>query len=899
MKRLIASIWVASLVSLTLVGSAAADAGDYGIESFSASLTSNEAGAHPDFTTTFGLKRDPETNLIFAPTREIAIDLPPGLSGNPNAATRCTAADLALTEPNNPSNENSCPVDSQVGVSEVTVYNGGGLRTFLEPLYNMEPGPESVARLGFVAEVFPTFVDVGVRSEGDYGIRATVRGAGSFIPLLSATTTIWGVPADASHNAQRITPYEALHCSGEPCTTPGEEPRSSGLKPAPYFTNPTRCGAPLEVGITARSYALPDQPSSLTDPLPSMVGCGKLGFDPSFSAAPTSRQAASPTGLDANLTIPQDESVKGRATSQLRYARVELPRGVTIASGGGDGLEACSAAQVGFGANEASHCPDRAKIAAVEVEAPALSRTLHGAVYQRTPVKGDLFGFWLVADELGMHIKLPGVVHADPQTGQLSAVVEGTPQTDGLPQVTVEAFRLHFKGGARAVLAAPQDCGTYQTEYEFGPWSGGAPVKGTTAMTFDQGCDTGGFDPKLVAGSTEPVAGAFAPFVVDLIRQSSEQNIAGVTVRLPLGVTAKLAGVPTCEGPAAVTGHCPAASLIGKVAVSAGPGPSPLWIPRPGKDPTAVYLGGPYRGAPLSAVVRVPAQVGPFDLGTVVNRVAIDVDPSTAQVTASSDPLPQFLEGVPISYRTLHVSVDKSGFALNPTGCEAKRVSARVISSQGASASPTSRFRVGGCRGLGFKPKLSLNLKGPINRGGFPALRAVYRPRKGDANVSSLRVTLPRSAFVEQAHFRTVCTRVQFADGLCPPGSIYGHVKAFTPLLDAPLEGPIYLRSSNHQLPDLVFALRGMINLDLVGRVDSIRGRLRTRFESAPDAPISKVVVEMRGGPKSLIVNSTNLCSGKHSATGVFVAHNGKHRTLRPPTNIDCLAEHRPSRHAR
>jgi hypothetical protein len=887
-RRTLETAAAAILTCLGLAGTAGAAASDYGVKSFAASLSGNQAGGHPDLVTSFELKRE-ASGALFATTRDITIETPPGLLANPNAVVHCTAAQLVTIDVNDPES-GSCPTDSQVGVSEVTVFNEGGPRTFFEPVFMMEPpGDEAVARLGLIAEIFPTFVDLNIRSEGDYGGVATITNAGSLIPLLSATTTLWGVPAAPIHDEHRITPYEAYSCGAKPCTAPGEQPRQSGLTPAPFLSNPTRCGVPLEARITARSYALPEQPSTLVDALPTMTGCGKVEFKPSLALSPTSRQTATPTGLDAELAIPQNEEAIGRATSHMRYARVDLPTGVTIAPGGGDGLVACSAVEVGLGSRQASNCPEAAKIASLELDVPALARTVHGGLYQRTPVKGDLFGVWLVVDELGLHVKLPGTVHADPTTGQLSALFEGTTPTEGLPQAPVEAFRLHFKPGARAVLATPSSCGTYLAHYEFVPWSGDAPSTGTVPMSFDEGCAASGFDPKLEAGTTSPVAGAFASLVMSLTRESSEQNISQLAVSLPAGVLARLGRVGLCEGAAAQSGNCPADSQIGSVTVAAGPGPSPLWVPQPGKDPTAIYLTGPYRGAPYGLVVKVPAQAGPFDLGTVISRVALHVDPDTAVVTPTSDPLPQILEGVPISYRAIHAEADRSGFVFNPTSCRALRSRARVTSTQGAVAHPTSPFRVGHCRSLAFKPRLTTRLFGKTNRGAHPRLRAVMVGRPGDANVRYLQLRLPGSEFLDQSHIRTICTRVQFAADRCPAGAIYGHATVFTPVLGKrPLRGPVYLRSSSHELPDLVIALKEPVEINVVGRIDSIDGGIRVSFNSIPDSPVAKAIVNMAGGARGLLVNSRNLCAAVARSALRLRGHNGKERNLRPVLRSDC-----------
>jgi hypothetical protein len=885
MKRFGILVMLMVAAKAILLAPACADVSDFSLASVSASLSTFQAGAHPDFETNFEVTTEPESNpnafglkRPYAAARDVVVDLPPGLIGNPNAVPQCTLAQLeTFSQP-----AGGCPNVSQVGV--VKIYAYALTKAFTEPLYVMTPpvSGSAVARLGFVAGVVPTYVEADLRSEGDYGVSARVEAASGLLRVVKAETTLWGVPAAKAHDTERQTPLEAFNgASSSP-------PRPPGGASAPFTINPTRCGMPLEVSFAVDSYALPGQFSKKAVPLGPIIGCDQISFAPALSLTPTNREAAEPTGLDADLTMPQDETVGGVATSALRYATVTLPQGVTIASGAADGLEACSVEQVGLDSREASDCPNAAKIGSAVIDSPALSRPIEGAVYQRTPIKGNLFGIWLVADELGVHLKLPGEVHADPTTGQLTTVFSGTPKTEGLPQAPVREFHLRFKSGPRAPLAAPRACGTYFAEYEFVPWSGNAALKANVPMTFDQGCDTGAFSPKFSAGSASPLAGAFSHFLTTLTAESGEQNVAGLDVTLPPGVSAKLAGVGLCNGAAAETGDCPASSRVGSATVATGPGPSPLWLPQPDKDPIVAYLSGPYKGAPYSLVIKTPAQVGPFDLGVVITRAGIYVDPNTAQATVRSDPLPQILEGVLIVYRTIQVDVDRPEFALNPTNCVPMAVGARVTSIQGAIANPSFRFQVGGCRGLDFKPQLSMRLFGKTNRGAHPRFQATLKAHSGDANIARAQVSLPRSEFLDQAHIRTICTRVQFAADECPPGSIYGYARAFTPLLDQPLEGPVYLRSSDHLLPDLVVALHGQVDVDLAGRIDSVKGGIRTTFEGVPDAPITKFVLTMQGDKKGLLVNSRNLCETSSHSLAEFDGQNGKRTTLQPLLQNSC-----------
>jgi hypothetical protein len=392
-----------------------------------------------------------------------------------------------------------------------------------------------------------------------------------------------------------------------------------------------------------------------------------------------------------------------------------------------------------------------------------------------------------------------------------------------------------------------------------------------------------------------PLAGAFTPFVLHLKREDGSQRFAAVDTELPPGLAAKLAGVPYCPNAAlaAAAGKngadeiaspsCPSASQVGSVDVGAGAGSQPLHVS--GK----AYLAGPYKGAPLSLAIVTPAVAGPYDLGTVVVRTALNVNPETAQVTAKSDPIPAILQGIPLDIRSVALRMDRPDFTLNPTSCEPMSVAGTALSTLGQAAPLSNRFQVGGCGDLGFKPKLSLHLFGRTRRGGDPKLKAVLTmPGSKQTNIARTTVALPHSEFLDQNHIKTVCTRVQYAAKACPEGSIYGFARAFSPLLDQPLQGPVYLRSSSHQLPDLVASLDGQIHIDLDGRIDSVNGGIRTTFEAVPDAPVSKFILTMQGGKKGLLQNSTNICVGQHLVTAKFAAHNGMLKTNHPALKPSC-----------
>ncbi|MGN6815341.1 MAG: hypothetical protein ACTHK3_04570 [Solirubrobacterales bacterium] len=867
----------------------------FGIESVQASLSTNQAGAHPDLSLDVVVKQDPSTpaNVFglhdsYAATRNIRFDLPPGFLGDPNAlgtTQQCTTVQLMSFL-----SGGNCPNASQVGVSNIYAYGLSG--EVREPVYMMTPpGGDVVARMGVIAGVFPLFIDFRVRSESDYGLVAEIVNSPNTERLIELKSNFWGVPAAPAHDTDRCTPGEVL---GSGCTV--SEARPPGGAEAPFLTNPTRCGVPLLVGVNASSWAEPqlDPEKEVTTAFPEITGCDSLPFGPSLGVNPTSHHTSAPTGLDMTIKLPASPGVKVLEPAQIRYIRIDLPTGLAVNTDSADGLGTCSAEQVHFEENRASECPDAAKLAATEFEIPVLERNLKGAIYLREPEPGHPYRIWIVADDLGLHVKLPGELELDKATGQIHSLVLGAPKLEGLPQTPLREVKLLFKSGFRAPLVTPSTCGTYFTHYEFVSWSGGPPATGETPMQIDEGCDGSGFSPRLSAGSTDSTGGAFSPFTVTISREDLEQNIAGFNLTLPRGLTASFAGIPHCEGAAAETGACPPGARIGKVLAGVGVGPSPLWIPQPGKRPTAVYLGGPYKGAPTSIVAVVPKQAGPFDFGDEVVRSAVTVDPVTARATAHTDPLPQFVEGTPLFYQIINVQLDRPGFALNPTSCAKKETVADLTSVGGKSASLVSSYAATDCAKLAFKPRLTLQLKGGTKRSDHPALTATLKMPPGEANVGVAQVALPHSLFLDQGSLNRVCTRVQFAAKACPAGSVYGTALARTPLFDFPLEGNVYLGTGyGHKLPDLVAELKGPpsfpIEIDLNGRIDEINEGIRNTFETVPDAPVSSFTLKMRGGKRGLLeISAEHLCAHTQRATVKFTGQNGRVANTQQALKTSC-----------
>ena len=516
---------------------------------------------------------------------------------------------------------------------------------------------------------------------------------------------------------------------------------------------------------------------------------------------------------------------------------------------------------------------------------------LRGSLFVAEPYKnpfGSLIALYMVIKDPGLGILLvqPIEVRPDPLSGQLVGIAED------IPQQPFSHFRLRFREGGRAPLIAPPGCGSFETTATLYPSSGGAAVTSSSSFEIIAGpgnspCPAGApFNPGFEAGAESNAAAHYSPFEMRITRGDGEEDLTKFSATLPAGVLARLAGVPYCPEAAIAqaksrTGEhggqeeldhpsCPAASRIGTTTAGAGVGGQLTYVGG------SLYLAGPYNGDPLSVVSITPAVAGPFDAGTVVVRVALTLNPVSGRAEAdgsASDPIPHILQGIPLNVRDLRVDVDRDRFTLNATSCAEERTEAALFGG-GAVLDPlpdhpveaSARYQAADCANLGFKPELAIKLRGGTRRGANPALRAIVTPRPfREANFSRAVVKLPRSAFLDQGHIRTVCTRVQFAAGpgngaRCPKGSVYGHARAWSPLLDEPLEGPVFLRSSNHNLPDLVVALHGVVDIDLAARIDSVRGGIRASFAKIPDAPVSRFILDMQGAKKGLIVNSRNLC---------------------------------------
>jgi hypothetical protein len=895
----------------------------------------HQAGSHPyvlstevNFVAAAGSPGEPGVPFAEGDVRDLGFDLPPGLIENPAAVPQCTQS--AFHTPRESPYETSlsgesCPDKSQIGVATIhTSYGGGTTLSF--GIYNLVPAPGAPSEVGFNPFGSPfVFRSEIHQAEGVYQLSLQAGEIPQRVSISGLKLEIWGAPWFAAHNFQRG------NCLNE---SNSQAPRSNSCAinstplepPLAYLTLPSSCQVPMVYGVTADSYQQPAVESRRQfahfdqgEPL-DLEGCGAIPFEPAPRAQIANPRASSPSGYEFDLDVGSEGLLRPRRVNPtaVRKAVVTLPEGMTINPSVGSGLIGCTPAQ--YTAETVSSapgegCPNGSKIGDFTVQSPLFGQPVEGSLYLAAPFDNPfstLIGVYLVAKapERGVLVKVAGRLDADPASGRLVATF------DGLPQLPYTNLRIHFREGQRSPLATPAVCGAFTTGIELTPWNGAASTlaaAATTPITSGVGgaaCPEGtpGFHPGVVSGSINSQAGAFSPFYLRLDRTDTEQEITSYSATLPTGLLGKIGNIPYCSDAAIEaarhrggfeeTEHpsCPAATSIGHTVVGYGVGPALTFAPG------GLYLAGPFHGSTFSIVAIDSATVGPFDLGTVVVRSAIDVNPQTAQVSidsAGTDPIPHIIDGIPIHLRDIRVYIDRPGFTVNPTSCQPFAVVSTLTGSgarfsdpsDDTSATATAPYQAFNCASLPFKPNFSLHLKGGTKRGQFPALRAEVRPRSGDANIGAAIVALPPSEFLEQSHIGTVCTRPQFSREACPAASVYGSARAFSPLLNQPLEGPVYLRSSSNKLPDLVADLHGGglgLRIELDGRIDSLHGGLRATFETIPDAPVSKFELTLNGGKKGLLVNSEDTCAAPQFAQSKFVGQNNVAAKFQTRLQVKC-----------
>ncbi len=925
----------ALLLAAWALAAPAAASGAFGIESFSVSAEAQaggpetQTGAHP-----YAFHLDAGLDTSGGALRDLGVHLPPGFLLTPGAVPECQAAAFATPRANpyeaGAASGESCPDNTQVGTIAVDV--GGMTRHF--GLFNLAAPYGAVAAIG--ASPFHTaLLFVAHLREADAGIDLDLRGVPESFDLRAIGLTIWGrQPWAYAHDDERgncLNEEDPSIPHGEASSPPpAYHPGSCTIGPPAYledyghsyFTLPTSpCGGAFEASADATSWQGATATAATT--LAALGGCHQSASVAHLSLS--TDRTASRTGLAFELDINDGGGIlnpEGEALPAIKRAVLSLPEGLTVNPSLAAGLGACSEAQ--FARESASSepgagCPGAAKIGEVSLSEPlGLPETARGSLYLATPhanPSGALLGVYLILRDARHGIALKSVGEISPDArGRLVA------SFDRLPGLLYERFRVLLRESGRSALISPPRCATYTAELALSSWADPGAVREEPAyFAIDHGadggpCPTGAappFAPGLLAGALNPAPATYTPFYLRMTRSDPEQEITSYSATFPPGLLAKIAGVGECPEAAieAARGHsgaaeqaspsCPESARIGRTMAGYGVGESLVWAPG------SLYLAGPWHGSPLSVVAIDSAKLGPFDLGTVVVRSAVRIDTRNAQASidaAGSDPIPHILDGIPLHVRDIRVYLDRPGFTLNGTSCDPLAVSSTLGGSgvdpfdpgDDSEASSAQRFQLLDCQALGFKPRLSLRLTGGARRGAYPSLRAVVRPRPGQANIASAQVRLPPSLFLAQEHLRRVCTRAQFAaagggGAGCPRASVYGHARAWTPLLDSPLEGPVYVRSSSHRVPDLVATLSGHgFTVVLEGKIDAVKGGLRAAFRGLPDAPASRFVMTLPGGRRGLLAVAQGLCVRPRRANSRWIAHDNATAVLRPRLNISC-----------
>jgi hypothetical protein len=876
-----------------------------------------------------------EGEFQFKPTRDpkdVVASLPPGLLGDPMAVPRCPLGFVTSKA------VGRCPADTQIGVYRIVHENQKELLGPIVNVtpeagqsaeFALENNEKSVITPLLTAHLIRTREPLpgGGTREG-YGFDVADNGVPD-ISLTSVELTFWGVPADPSHDPMRgrfcgtrnepVTSLEAPH--GVSCAPEDQGGQSSNQPLVPFLSFPTDCSAGAQnLVLRADSWELPGAFTEASAPFAAVSGCDLLGFNAGtgVSLEPDTLQADAPVGLGVTLKVPLNESPGSTSTPAIRDTAVTLPQGLSISPGVVDGIHACDAEgpngiNISGPKSEAvglngelqlapGHCPDASIVGTAEAITPFLPTPVKGHVYLARPGcgapgeracseadvrDGSLYRLYLELGgtgqfaNTGIQFKVPLQTHVDPATGQITAT------SSDLVQAPYSEVKIHLNGGPRAPLDNPSACGPATTSSDFTPWSApgstpeGAFVRGTPDLLSTSffevdlagdgsatPCPSLPFSPGFQAGTVSPQAGQFSTFTLNLARQDREQYLNGIQIHTPPGLLGMLSSVPLCGEPQADDGTCPESSKIGSTRVASGAGSHPFEIEG------GVYLTGPHDGSPFGLSIVVHLDVGPFHLGVKVVRARIAVDPTTSQLTVTTDEtgayaIPQAVFGVPVRLKRVTVNIDRSGFMFNPTSCQGRRVTAAISGSGQAVANLASPFAAAGCKSLEFHPQFAVSTSGHTSKQNGASLDAKvsYPPFKAgsEANIAYVKVELPKQLPSRLTTLQKACLAATFDANPagCPGASIIGVVRASTPVLPVPLSGPVYFVShGGEEFPSLVAVLQGDgVRVDLTGSTFiSKSGVTSSTFKTVPDVPVSTFELYLPEGRNSALAANTNLC---------------------------------------
>jgi hypothetical protein len=906
-----------------------------------------QAGSHPfQWTTTLLLNQAVERGQPPAQPKEVDVNLPPGLIGNATTIEQCTESEFA-TRREGSSEVNFCPPGSAVGAATVIVEaalsrSKGGIAdssivgAFTVPVFNLVPAPGEPARFGYAVEKTPILINTSVRTGSNYGIVAKVENIPQISSFYTNVVTLWGVPGAPQHNISR-----GWNClaAGGPNQVPSAPCKAPELSHDPPFLSlPTSCpGVPLETSVETLAWNQPagtarevSTPGDFGQAMETLDGCNKLSFGAGLEVSPDVQAASTPTGLKVKVKVPQEASLSpgGLSGADVKDTTVTFPEGVTLNPSGANGLEACSNGEIGYQGVEGGSgtqlftpsvpeplspglnlgalgfCPNASKIGTAKITLPILAHPLEGAVYlasQNENPFGSLVALYIVAEDpvSGVLVKLPGEVSLNPVTGQITSTFKNT------PQAPFEDLELEMFGGERAPLSTPTHCGAYTTNAVFTPWSGNAPVSSSSTFDVTSGpngsaCPSAGlpFSPSLTAGTTNNNAGAFSPLSTTIGREDGQQSISQIQLKMPPGLSGILADVPLCGEEQANAGTCGSGSQIGSTIVSVGLGGDPYSVTG-GK----VYLTGPYDGAPFGLSIVNPAVAGPFNLGTVVVRASIAVDPHTAALTITTGEIPHILDGIPLEIKHVNVTIERPGFTFNPTSCSQLKIEGSVNSLEGGSSPVSVPFQVANCANLKFAPKFAVSTPGHTSKAdgaGLTAKLSYPTAAQGtQANISLVKVDLPKqlpSRLIPTLQGACLAKVFEADPADCPQTSMVGYATVHTPLLPVPLSGPaIFVSHGGEAFPSLTMVLQGYgVTIDLVGTTFiSKAGITSTTFKTVPDVPFNTFELTLGEGPHSALAanlpetDDGNLCGQDLEMPTAFIAQNGQEIHQDTPISIE------------
>jgi hypothetical protein len=870
--------------------------------------TDTQAGSHPfQMTSTVDLNLAPGRTVSaesqaeeevaggsFA--KDVHLMLPQGLVGDPTQIPECTTGEYD-TRTGLLGFVSHCPDDSVIGVAVTTVILPEAEAqpiAYPSPVYNLVPQVGEPARFGYnVLGSLVTF-DTLVRTGGDYGVDVDVNNISQVAQLLGSEVTFWGVPADQRHNLQR-----GVYClqNGEhseherPCA-----PLNESVTP-PLLTLPTSCTVPWTTSVTADSwlhqtlvsggeYALHDEFGHALG----LTGCNRLSFEPSIIATPDGQAGSTPTGLTVDVHVPQEASLDptGASQSAVQSTTVTLPPGVALNPSGADGLSSCGESAVGLESPEEQTCPESAKVGTVEIHTPLLPNPIVGAAYlatQNANPFGSLVALYIVArdPQSGVLVKIPGQVTPNPVTGQLVSTFPNT------PELPFEDLALNFFGGSRAPLVTPALCGTYTSTASFTPWSGNPPAESSSEFNITGGpngkpcSDPLPFHPSLQGGSTNIQTGTFSQFTTTMSREDGEQPLDAIQLHMPEGLIGSLSEVKLCGEEQANAGTCGPESLIGTTTVSVGEGTNPYTV-----NGGEVFITGPYEGAPFGLSIVNPAKAGPFNLGKIVVRAKIEVDPLTSALTITTNQsgpgsIPQLIDGIPLEIRHVNVLINRQRFVFNPSNCTPTTITGSLTSSEGTVSALSVPFQVTNCATLEFKPKFSVETSGKTSKadGAGLVVKLTYPIAEGQANIKKVKVELPKQLPSRLTTLQKACTEATFDANpeSCPAASRIGEAVATTPVIAGDFTGPAYFVSHGHaKFPELVVVLTGEdgVKVDLHGETFiNSQGITSSTFPAIPDVPVGSFELKLPQGPYSALAAVGNLCKSKLTMPTEFVAQNG------------------------